>query len=483
MRKKFLGNLIFIIALNLIIKPFYIFGIDVQVQNLVGPEKYGLYFSVLSFSFLFNMLLDIGITNYNTKNTAQSPKSIEKYLGSFIGLKIIMALFYILITFGTALIIGYSSEELFLLKFFVLNQILAGLILYLRSNFAGLHLFKIDAVLSVLDRLLLIIIASAFIYGGISSQPFKIEWFVYMQSIAYGTTLLLGLIITKVKIGKIRLKLSKVLSFAILKKSFPFAILILLMMLYTRIDSVMIERMLPNGKEEAGIYAQGFRLLDAVNMFAFLVAGLLLPIFSRLIWKKEAVKPVLQMAGKLLIGIAIVVGIATALYANGIISLIYTHGSSEAGILFFWLILSFIPLSFSHIFSTLLTANHNLRLLNIMAICGIATNIILNLILIPILHAKGAAIATLATQSVAAILQVIFVLRVFKFSIHWSSVFRFTLLIVLYLGIALLIKDQFQSIVNFLITLSIGVLLLFIFKLINTKDLLALLQTKVEDET
>src|SRR5699024_7403592 len=178
MRKKFLGNLLFIIILNLLIKPFYIFGIDVQVQNIVGPEDYGIYFSLLSFSFLFNMFLDIGLTNYNAKNTAQSPNAIEKYLGSFIGIKVVLAFLYIFITFGTALIIGYSGKMMFLLQFFVLNQILAGLILYLRSNFSGLHLFKIDALLSVLDKALLIIIASFFIYGELADAPFKIEWFI-----------------------------------------------------------------------------------------------------------------------------------------------------------------------------------------------------------------------------------------------------------------------------------------------------------------
>src|SRR5690554_1412086 len=94
------------------------------------------------------------------------------------------------------------------------------------------------------------------------------------------------------------------------------------MMLYTRMDSVMIERMLPNGKEQAGIYAQGFRLLDAVNMFAFLVAGILLPMFSRMISEKVIIQPILQMAGKLLTGVAIVVGVGLAINSELTISLI-----------------------------------------------------------------------------------------------------------------------------------------------------------------
>jgi O-antigen/teichoic acid export membrane protein len=480
MQKKFLGNLFFIILLNVLIKPFYIFGIDVQVQNIVGPESYGLYFTLLNFSFLFNMFLDIGVTNYNTKNTAQYPNALAKYIGSYLGLKLMLGILYVFITIGFALIAGYSDQEMYLLSFFVFNQVLAGLILYLRSNFAGLHLFKIDALLSILDRLLLILIAASLIYGNFTTQAFKIEWFIYAQTFAYATTLLVGLLLTWIKIGKIRLKTNKVFSIAILKKSTPFAILILLMMLYTRMDSVMIERMLPNGKEQAGIYAQGFRLLDAVNMFAFLVAGILFPVFSRLIKEKNSVKPILQMAGKLLTGIAIVVGIGLAINSELTISIIYKNNIENSSKVFVWLILSFIPLSLSHVFGTLLTANNNLRLLNKMAIVGIVLNIGLNFILIPIMEAEGAAIATIITQSVTALVQLALVMRVFKYSIHWPTIMRLTLLVVTYFFTATYLNNHYGEIWSLLSTILFGFALLFILKLFNIKDFLSLLKSKVE---
>lgn len=480
MQKKFLGNLFFIILLNVLIKPFYIFGIDAQVQNIVGSESYGLYFTLLNFSFLFNMFLDIGVTNYNTKNTAQHPNALAKYIGSYIGLKLMLGILYVIITIGFALLAGYSDKEMYLLSFFVLNQVLAGLILYLRSNFAGLHLFKIDALLSILDRLLLIIIASALIYGNLTTQTFKIEWFIYAQTFAYSATLLIGLILTWIKIGKIRLKTNKIFSIAILKKSTPFAILILLMMLYTRMDSVMIERMLPNGKEQAGIYAQGFRLLDAVNMFAFLVAGILLPVFSRLIIEKVSVQPILQVAGKLLTGVAIVVGVGLAINSELTISIIYQNNIESSSKVFVWLILSFIPLSLSHVFGTLLTANNSLRLLNKMAIVGIALNIGLNYILIPKMEAEGAAIATVITQSVTALVQLVMVMRVFKFSIHWPTIIRLSLLVVLYYCTAKVLNDQYAEIWSLLSTILFGFALLFILKLFNIKDFLSLLKSKVE---
>jgi O-antigen/teichoic acid export membrane protein len=85
------------------------------------------------------------------------------------------------------------------------------------------------------------------------------------------------------KAGSITFRMDFPFLVSTIRNSFPYALLVLLMTVYGRVDSVVIERVLPNGGEAAGIYAQAFRLLDAANMFPFLFAGLLLPIFSRMI--------------------------------------------------------------------------------------------------------------------------------------------------------------------------------------------------------
>ncbi|MDP2888396.1 MAG: polysaccharide biosynthesis protein, partial [Bacteroidota bacterium] len=70
MKRKFITNLLLLLFLNVLIKPFWIFGIDLTVQNMVGDESYGLYFSLLNFSMILNIFLDLGITSYNNKNIA-----------------------------------------------------------------------------------------------------------------------------------------------------------------------------------------------------------------------------------------------------------------------------------------------------------------------------------------------------------------------------------------------------------------------------
>ena len=94
MLKKFLKNIALVLFLNLLIKPFWILGIDRTVQNVVGVADYGFYYSIFSFSFLLNILLDFGITNFNNKNIAQNNHLLRKHLSSIIVLKLILGFIY-----------------------------------------------------------------------------------------------------------------------------------------------------------------------------------------------------------------------------------------------------------------------------------------------------------------------------------------------------------------------------------------------------
>ena len=411
------------------IKPFWIFGIDRTVQNSVGAEEYGLYFSLFNFSLLLNMLLDLGITNYNNRNIAQNSHLLSKSLSSIVSLRLLLAIVYASVTVIAALIVGYEGRQFYLLLFLVFNQFLASFILYLRSNLSGLHYFKTDSIISVLDRFLMIVICGLLLWGGVTENSFQIEWFVYAQTAAYLLTLILSLGIVYSKAQLLKLKFDRTYFIAILKRSYPFALLSLLMAFYYRIDSVMLERMLPDGKEQAGIYAQGFRILDAAAMFAFLYAGLLLPMFSRMIKQKKSIHQLTLFSFLLLIVPVVGVTFASYFYRTDLIDLLYHQHVETSSIIFGVLILCFLGIATSYIFGTLLTANGNLRALNLMAVGGVVVNITLNLILIPRYYALGSAVASLVTQTFIAILQVILAKRIFHFSVDSKKIVSFLIFI------------------------------------------------------
>jgi O-antigen/teichoic acid export membrane protein len=482
MQKKFLLNLILIVALNLLIKPFYILGIDAEIQNRVGSEVYGNFFALLNFSFLLNIVLDLGITNFNSKNIAQNPQLINSYFGKTLSIRFLLFFAYLFLTIGSGFLVNYDSNEIYFLILLTLNQFFVATIQYVRSSFSGLHLFKQDAFLSILDRTLLIIFCAVLLWGIPKDSVFKIEWFIYAQTIAYSTSAIIALLILRINIGKIKLRLKKTFSVAMLKQSLPYALLILLMMFYNRIDSVMIERMLSDGNEQAGVYAQGFRFLDAVNMFALLFAGLMLPIFSRQIKQKESIIPILSISVRTLLPISLTIGITAFCFQNELIEWRYSNSTLISASSFGFLILSFIPICITYIYGTLLTANGNLKQLNIMALFGLILNVILNLILIPNLKSEGAAIATLITQVFTALIQLFLALYYFKIKINWSLLLRIILLtslvILINIVIPYLFSTDFSNIKLILIVLSLSLITIFASGTLPIKSLISIFKEK-----
>jgi O-antigen/teichoic acid export membrane protein len=488
MQKKFLTNLGLILFLNLLIKPIYVFGIEKAVQEQVGTAAYGIYFAIFNFSFLLTILLDFGITNFNNKNIAQNSHLFTKHFSSLFTLKLILAVIYIIIVVLAGLMIGYDSRLMKLLLIQGFNMFLLFFINYLRSNLAALHLFKTDGLISVLDRSILIVAGVFMLNSGIFYSENGIMYFVYAQTCSCLITATVAFLIIVRKTHSFKLSWNWPFSLMILKKSFPFAILTLLMSFYNRIDSVMIERMLPNGDVQSGIYAQGFRILDATNMIAFLVAGVLLPVFSRMLKHKESVESLVKLISTLLLTPAIVIAVGCMFYNTELIGKLYPiHVNETAEVyalhlqqssrIFGLLMLSFVAISITYIFGTLLTANGNMRQLNYMAACGMVLNIILNYVLIQKFEAFGSAISSMFTQFLTAMIQVAIVQKIFKFKVNYRLINIFITFLVGVIAINYGSKMlHFDWMVNFCIMVVGCGLWAFITGIVSIKSMFRLLK-------
>ncbi len=474
MQRIFFSNLILMVVLNLLIKPVALFGIDATVQNRVGPENYGLYFSLLNLSVLFNILLDLGINNFTTKNLAQEPEKIKKYFSKVFTFRLVLFSIYSLFTFVLALLLGYSGKPFYLLSFLMLNQFLILSIAYLRSHFAGFHFFKTDALISVLDRFLLIIVGGIWLFSEYAPGQVKIEEFIWIQTFCYASTLIIGLILLMRHIERPYLQWDFDFGISVVKKSWPYALLIVLMVLYTRIDGVMLERIHPNGAYEAGVYAQGFRLLDALFMFGMIFAGLLFPIFSRQLKTSLAVVlDLVKTSANLLLGGIIIIIFVTVFNASLILGWIY-NDVQDAIRPFQFLMLGFFPIGMNFIFGTLLTANGNLKVLNNVSALGILANISINIILIPQYGAFGAAIATFATQAGTAIAQFLFCIHKFKIPKKPTGIIKF---ILLSSSLYFISNFFYDSTYLMLIQIFTGVGLVFMLSLIDIKAIKKLILT------
>jgi O-antigen/teichoic acid export membrane protein len=279
-------------------------------------------------------------------------------------------------------------------------------------------------------------------------DEFKIQYYIYAQTMGYLLTTFITLLLVLRRTHKpwLRLQFNYPFLLAIIRKSFPFAILVLLMTFYNRIDSVMLERLLDDGARYSGIYASAYRLLDATNMIAYLFAVLLLPIFARMIKQRENVEELMKLSYTLIITPAIIIASGAFFYSGQIMEFLYPIHAGETAIDFEYRIIEssrvfgllmtcFLAISSTYISGTLLTANGSLWHLNLIALAGMLLNVLLNFFMIPVYQATGSAVASLVTQLLVAVIQLLVVRRLLRIKVNYSLLSRLAIFLVGTIGI------------------------------------------------
>ncbi len=423
MRRFFVKNIIFVVAINILVKPVWVFFIDRVVQNRVPAGEYGTYQALLSLGIIFQIILDFGITSYNSRTIARDPEQLGEVFPAMLSARLVLMGIYMILGYGWGLLLGYKGWELSLLTGILLFQSLSALLAFIRSNIAALHRFKTDGLLSITDRLLMVLICGFLLVYPVTAHAFKIEWFVITQAACYLVTAVIAWIVLK-RISGITLRFSfhfpTVLG--IIKQSFPYALLIFQMSIYNRADAMMIERLCADGKAQADIWASAFRLLDMVNILGLMFATMLLPMYGRMLSNKHDIQPIVKLCANILLPFSFAVSAACIFFSGDIMHILYKGANAgniqQYKMVFSWLIASFPAWCLMYIYSTLLTANGNMKTMNIIAFFGVIFNLSVNFYLIPRYSAAGGALTSFLTQSLLALVFVLACNRIFKLPVN-----------------------------------------------------------------
>lgn len=418
MNRAFLSNIIFVLGINLLIKPLYLFGIDRNVQNAVNEGDYGLFAQILSLCYLFQIIADFGIQNYNNRQIAQHRQLVIKYFGTLASLKALLGLFFALMVGLVAWGLGYFTEHPLLVGLLIINQLLLSYLLFLRSNISGLGFYRIDSSLSVLDKLLMTFLLAGPLWLGWGRSQVSIDLFAFTQSISLLMSVGFAWWFLRQQDLRLHWNFDRRLLLVILRQTYPYALVVLLMTLYTRIDFLMIGQLLPGGNLAADDYAAAYRLLDAANMFGYLFAGLLLPMFARQIKLGASVRPLMRLGIQLIWAGAIPLAAVLIVFRTEVMTFLYDQGDAYQGSLLAWLMLSFLAVTGSYIYGTLLTAHGSLMAMNRIFGIGVLLNVIGNYFAIRAYGALGAAVVTCATQFFVFFAQVLLAQK--KLDITWA---------------------------------------------------------------
>lgn len=425
-------------------------GIDRTVQNTVGHEAFGIYQALLNMTIIFQIVLDFGLQAYNTRVLTKSPKAMSNLFPNLVVIKLLFSLLYAGITLFSGAILGYSSQSFILLATLCLMQIAASLLLFFRSNLSALQHFKTDSVFSVVDRILAIGILGFLLFSAFkTTHPFRIEWYAEVQAIAMlisaGITFYICTRLAKINWGYINFKKIRI----IIKQSLPYALTIFLMAMYLRVDAIMLEK-IATDPSLTGKFAASFRILEVSNnMTGALIAGLLFPMYAKMIATKEDYKSLIRLVTKLLIPFSLVVMVVCCSWSLDVLNLLkYKDLNSNDGTILFWLIATFPLHCINYIYSTALSANGNIKTILYISLAALLLNIGLNYFMLQPENPLNAVIVArnaFITLSMVTILTLYFCKRYLEVSISNKTFLQLSVFLLLLMGSSFLIKQYLPN--------------------------------------
>lgn len=374
------------------------FVVSIFVVRYLGPKDFGLFSYALSFFWLFASLSTLGLESITTREIVKHPDKKDVINGTVFYLRIAGSICAIVLI-GLTLIL--TGEDTFTA---ILIMILSGSFLFqsfsvIEYYFRGLVQAKYNAyalsasvILASVFKIILILLKAPLIY------------FVISVVFEYAV-LAIGLagVYQFNKLSIFSWKYSKTIATSLLKDSWPLALSGIVVMIYMRIDQIMIKNMM--SIEAVGYYSVAVRLSEA---WYFIPVTLCNSIFPAIVNAKnvslEFYNNRMQKLYDLLTWLAIGIAVPVTIFSDQIIQLLFGSEFAQASPVLTIYIWAGVAVSLG-VASSQYLINENLTKLSLIKnSLGMFLNVIFNLILIPSYGILGAAIATLISYTLSVFL-------------------------------------------------------------------------------
>jgi O-antigen/teichoic acid export membrane protein len=390
--KKYLANtswLFFERILRIIIS----FVVIIYVVRYLGPKDFGLYSYVLSFTWLFVAISTLGLETISVREIVKQPQKKDEIIGTVFTLRILGGIAAVILI-GLALFIShediYISILILIASAAFIFQSFSAIEYYFRAIVkAKYNAYALSAsvICSSALKIILILNEAPLVYF---IATFTFEYFV----------LAIGLVAVY-KSNKYKIlswKYSKLLARSLLKDSWPLALSGVVVMIYMKIDQVMIKHMI--GEEAVGFYAAAVRLCEAWYFIPVTICNSIFPaIVNAKNVSEEFYNNRLQKLYDFLAWLAIGIAVPVTFFSHEIIYILFGSEFAPAAPVLTIYIWAGVAV-FLAVASSQYLVNENLtKLLFLRTLVGMIINVSLNLILIPVYGIVGSAIATLVSYT------------------------------------------------------------------------------------
>ncbi|NCD69379.1 flippase [Mucilaginibacter agri] len=424
MAKNYLYNLLLTLA-NLLF-PILSFP---YVSRMIGPEGIGKVQFAFSFAQYFAIIANIGVPIYGLKEIARHKNDFQarsQVFSELITIHFLACFSLSVIYLGVIFTFPYFADNRDMHLAAVL-LILMGFT-YIEWLYSGMEQFRSIALRSVLFK----IIGLGLLYLFVRDRSdFRVYLYIMIFSFMGNNVLSLFMTRDKVKPVFSNLQLRKHL-----KPLFFILGTTLAASMYTDMDTVILG-FLSNSKT-VGLYTAAVKLSKITLPFVTSMGVILMPKVAKQFAddSMQEIQDTLSKTFNFLVFFAIPVVFGLALLAPEFIMLF--SGKEFLPATTSMQILSLLPLiiGFGHMFLylVLVPAGKNREMFSCV-LGGMATSLILNILLVPHFKAIGSSIANICSEAVVTLLYVYFIRKYYRFSYNWWLILKALIAVLIFIPI------------------------------------------------
>lgn len=372
--------------------------VGIWVARQLGAAQFGTLSYVIAFVAIFGAIAKLGLDSIVVRNLVNDPSRKQQYLGTAFWLKIGGAV----ISFAVIVVaLNFTSSDTTTRLYILI--IAVGMIFQAAEVTAFYFQSQVQAKYVSYGKLVQLLLSVVLkVYFVLDDA--ELEWFVYVSlfdqislAVAY------SLIYRSQRIGNILGGFAPGLAKQLLRDSWPLIFSSLVVMIYMRIDQVMIKEML--GDKAVGIYSVAVRLSEVWYFIPMVITSSLLPSIINARRISKALYTVrLQRLYTAMVWVAIAIAIPTTMFSDQLVGFLYGSAYEGAGDVLKINAWAGVFVFLGVASSAWLTSESLQRLDFYRTFSGATINILLNLELIPLFGISGAAMATLASYMTAGFL-------------------------------------------------------------------------------
>jgi len=361
----------------------------------LGPADYGDFMFAIGLATIAEAFMDLGLHQITVRTIARDRSGAGHLLHTSLWLKIAPGVGMVLVFGAAAFVLRAESPVRLACVLMLLSATMRSYLLTARGVLLGLEQFGHDAIVTTLDRAVLLAACGLALWAGASVVQLSLV-FLAVRVVSAGGAVWLAR--RHVGPGRLDMDLWRRLP----AEAVPVGLFLLVLNLYNRVDTLMLGAM--RGNVDTGLYSAAYPVYEGLTYATAVLSAVLSPRLARL-WAQSP--PAFASLVKRSLGAAFVLGavIATAAWPLAGIGIRIFGGSYDAAAeTLRWLLLG-LPFVYAiWVLHAVAVAAHQTRTLLIVTAMGTLLNVGLNLLLIPRYTYNGSAVATVISEVVAVVL-------------------------------------------------------------------------------